>query len=74
MDLSTRYLGLQLRNPLLASASPLSQEDHDKEKPETGRSTSDIRTARARHVLFRQRSLPSCRSAQSRTTECASTR
>ena len=24
MDLSTRYLGLQLRNPLLASASPLS--------------------------------------------------
>ncbi|CAM2951170.1 dihydroorotate dehydrogenase [Mycobacterium intermedium] len=28
MDLSTRYLGLQLRNPLLASASPLSQTLH----------------------------------------------
>ena len=25
MDLSTRYLGLSLRNPLLASASPLSR-------------------------------------------------
>jgi len=25
MDLSTRYLGLTLRNPLLASASPLSR-------------------------------------------------
>jgi hypothetical protein len=24
MDLSTRYLGLPLRNPLVASASPLS--------------------------------------------------
>ena len=24
MDLTTRYLGLQLRNPLLAGASPLS--------------------------------------------------
>lgn len=28
MDLSTRYLGLTLRNPLLASASPLSQTLH----------------------------------------------
>ena len=26
MDLSTKYLGLQLRTPLVASASPLSQE------------------------------------------------
>lgn len=25
MDLSTKYLGLSLRNPLVASASPLSQ-------------------------------------------------
>ena len=25
MDLSTRYMGLPLRNPLVASASPLSQ-------------------------------------------------
>jgi dihydroorotate dehydrogenase (fumarate) len=25
MDLSTRYMGLTLRNPLVASASPLSQ-------------------------------------------------
>ncbi|MGB0964254.1 MAG: dihydroorotate dehydrogenase-like protein, partial [Mycobacterium sp.] len=25
MDLSTRYLGLQLANPLVASASPMSQ-------------------------------------------------
>jgi len=25
MDLSTRYLGLTLRNPLLAAASPLSR-------------------------------------------------
>ena len=25
MDLSTRYMGLALRNPLVASASPLSQ-------------------------------------------------
>ena len=26
MDLSTKYLGMQLRTPLVASASPLSQE------------------------------------------------
>ena len=26
MDLSTKYLGLKLKNPLVAAASPLSQE------------------------------------------------
>jgi dihydroorotate dehydrogenase (fumarate) len=26
MDLSTKYLGMQLRTPLVASASPISQE------------------------------------------------
>jgi dihydroorotate dehydrogenase (fumarate) len=29
MDLSTRYLGLELRNPLVASASPLSNTADD---------------------------------------------
>ena len=28
MDLATTYLGLSLRNPLVASASPLSQSAH----------------------------------------------
>ena len=65
MNLTTRYMGLTLKNPLVASASPLSQrlETIRQLEDSARRRSSCSRCSRSRFVTTPARSTTSCRSA-----------